>query len=329
MHKQITLKELSKILGVSISTISKALNNSYEISDSTKERIQKVAKEYNYQPNIIAKNLKSGKTNTIGVIIPSVQNYFLARVLYGIEDTLANTPYNSMICITKESLEREKNGVLTLSNGLVDGFIIATSEETQKEQDYDHYQFALNKNKPVVVFDRIVPNLDCDKIITNDYDAVYTTTKELVKYGLKKVMSVATIQTLSVGIRRLKGYKDAVEKPYIIRSTPEEVEEKIISVIKTDKPDAIMAIDEAASLASIRACKKLGLKIPEEISIVGYTGTVMAENLMPRLTTINQHGYTVGKTAAEMLMQKLQKKSKELVSDTVNSTLQKRDSTNF
>ena len=138
MKKNITIKELSKILEVSISTVSKALNDSYEISDSTKERIKSAAKLHNYKPNKLAVNLKSGKTNTIGVVLPSIKNFFMSRVLRGIDSVIAKSQYNIIISITNESYDKEVQSVQTLSNGLVDAIIIAVSEETQIKQDFSH-----------------------------------------------------------------------------------------------------------------------------------------------------------------------------------------------
>lgn len=329
MKKQITLKELSKILGVSISTISKALNDSYEISASTKARIKEAAKLYNYQPNVAAINLKSGKTKTIGVIIPSVQNFFMARVLYGIEDAIAKTDYNAIVCTTKEMLEREKNSVKSLSNGLVDGFIIAVSEETQVKKEYDHFQLALDKSKPIVMFDRVVKDLDCDKIVIDDFDAVKRVAEEMKSNGLSKIILAATIQNLTVGVSRIEGYKSVVNESVVIESSEEDIEKELTKFFQTNKADAIIAIDEAATLASIRACKKLNIDIPKTTSIVGYTSDVMAENVTPTITTIKQHSYTVGTKAAEMLLQKLADKSKETQRELVNSSLVKRTSTCF
>ena len=141
----IAFKELSKILEVSISTVSKALNDSYEISDTTKERIKSAAKLHNYKPNKLAVNLKSGKTNTIGVVLPSIKNFFMSRVLRGIDSVIAKSQYNIIISITNESFEKEVQSVQTLSNGLVDAIIIAVSEETQTKQELERDKKEANK----------------------------------------------------------------------------------------------------------------------------------------------------------------------------------------
>ena len=198
----ITLKQLSSILGVSISTISKALNDSHEISDATKKRIVESAKLHNYQPNKIAVGLKSGKTNTIAVVIPSVQNSFFARALYGIESMISDTNYNIIVCLTKESHAKEVETFNMLSNGVVDGFIVAVSEETQSLQDYDHFYNVIENGKSVVMFDRVIEAVDCGKVTTNDFTALSEATQKLIESDRKQIILLSAIHKLNVGKQR-------------------------------------------------------------------------------------------------------------------------------
>ncbi len=326
MSKNTTLKELSKILGVSISTISKALNDSHEISESTKEKIRKAAKEHNYQPNRIAMTLKSGKTKTIGVILPSIKNFFLSRVLRGIEHVIATTDYNIIISITNESYEKEVQSVETLSNGIVDAIIIAVSEETQVKQNFSHLNNFQSK-KPLLMFDRIVYSMNCDKVLIDDYEAVLNATKSLQSDGRKSTALASTISNLSVGKLRIKGYSAAIEgkqEAIIIEGEESEIESRIKSLIEEQKIDSVIALDEEASLASFRAGKATGTLNDKTISLIGYAGTKISEHLTPSLTTINQHGKSVGIEAAKLLLRKLEKPSKEPESIIVNSTMHRR-----
>ena len=327
MAKNTTLKELSKLLGVSISTISKALNDSHEISESTKERIKKAAKQHNYEPNRIAVNLKSGKTNTIGVILPSIKNFFLLRVLRGIEIVIANTSYNIIISITNESYEKEVQSIKTLSNGFVDAIIIAVSKETQMKQDFSHLNDFQNK-RPILMLDRIVDSIVCDKVLVDDYEAVSNAVKGLQFAGRERIALASTIGNLSVGELRTNGYLKAIEDkqdPIVVENVAAaEIEAEITSLIEQKKIDAVVALDEEASLASFRAGKKRGVLNNREISIVGYAGTKISEHLTPNLTTIDQHGKKVGITAANLLLRKLEKPLKDPESVVVNSTLIKR-----
>jgi LacI family transcriptional regulator len=329
MSKQITLKGLSKILKLSTSTISKSLNDSHEISEKTKKKVLEAAALYDYTPNIAAINLKSGKTNTIGVIIPSVQNYFLARVLYGIEDAITNTPYNVIVSTTKESWQREKKSIETLSNGLVDGFIVATSADNEIKESYSHLQLAIEKSKPIIMFDRVLEDFDCDKILVKDFEAVKSTANKMKKGGLSKIIMCTTIHDLSVGKLRIDGFKDVFKKGVVITANEDEIESKIFEYLKNNSCNGIIGIDEAASLAALRVCKKLKLKVPEDVAIVGYVSDLMAENLTPRLTTIKQHAYTIGQKAVEILLKKLLQKNTDIKSESISSTLIERDSTRF
>ena len=323
MKKNITIKELSKILEVSISTVSKALNDSYEISDSTKERIKAAAKLYNYKPNKLAVNLKSGKTNTIGVVLPSIKNFFMSRVLRGIDSVIAKSQYNIIISITNESFEKEVQSVQTLSNGLVDAIIIAVSEETQIKQDFSHLT-ALEDDIPLLMVDRIVNSINCDKVLVDDYNAVFNAVNELIFEGRKSIALVSSINNLNVGKLRTKGYQAAIrnkQDTIIVEGSEEHLEKELSSLIEID---AIMALDQESSLAAYRVGKKKEVLTNKNIAIIGYASRVISEHLTPKLTTIDQHGKKVGITSAKLLLKRLDKFDGEFESVIVNSTVQKR-----
>ncbi len=326
MNKSITIKELSKMLDVSISTVSKALNDSHEISPATKQRIQEAAKLYNYRPNRIAVNLKSGRTNTIGVIVPSVQNFFMTQVLRGIESVFADTPYNVIISITHESYDKEVQFMNTLSQGFVDGIIMAVSEETFIKKEYDHFR-SLGSNKALLMFDRVVDSVDCDKVLVDDEASVFDATQKLLANGRKKIVLTTTISNLSVGKVRMRGYEKAISsihEPIMISDTEENIEKEIKQLLDDNKIDAIIALDQEATLASFRAGKAKKVLDNKNVSIVGYTSQVIAENLTPTLTTIEQNGVRIGEIAAELLLKKLNKPLKDTESVVVNSSYQRR-----
>lgn len=326
----ITLKQLSSILGVSISTISKALNDSHEISDATKKRIVKSAKLHNYQPNKIAVGLKSGKTNTIAVVIPSVQNSFFARALYGIESMISNTNYNIIVCLTKESHSKEVETFNMLSNGVVDGFIVAVSEETQNLQNYDHFHNVIENGKSVVMFDRVIESVNCGKVTTNDFIALSEATQKLIESERKQIILLSTIHGLNVGKQRAQGYVKAMEAaglaPVLLESTDKLAVAVMADYLKSNPVDAIMALDTDASLSALKAVKSSGKKIPQDIAVIGYVSERMAHNLTPELTTINQHSYTIGNSAATMMVESLRTKSSEVKQLVISSTLSVRDS---
>ena len=326
----ITLKQLSSILGVSISTISKALNDSHEISDATKTRIVELAKLHNYQPNKIAVGLKSGKTNTIAVVIPSVQNSFFARALYGIESLISDTNFNIIVCLTKESHAKEVETFNMLSNGVVDGFIVAVSEETQSLQNYDHFTNVLENGKSIVMFDRVIKSVNCGKVTTNDFTALSEATQKLIGSKRKHIVLLSTIHKLNVGQQRTEGYVKAMAtaglSPVILEPDERLAGSVMVDYLKNNPVDAIIALDTDASLAALKGVKISGKQIPTDVALIGYASERMAHNLTPELTTINQHSYTIGNSAAAMMVEALRTKSKEMKEVVVSSTLSVRDS---
>jgi len=326
MKKNITIKELSKILEVSISTVSKALNDSYEISDTTKERIKSAAKLHNYKPNKLAVNLKSGKTSTIGVVLPSIKNFFMSRVLRGIDSVIAKSQYNIIISITNESYDKEVQSVQTLSNGLVDAIIIAVSEETQIKQEFSHLN-SLIGDIPLLMVDRIVNSISCDKVLVDDYNAVFNAVNELINEGRKSIALVSSINNLNVGKLRTKGYESAVENKQdriIVEGSDEYLEKELIKLIDLNKIDAIMALDQESTLAAYRIGKRKEVLTNKKVAIIGYASRVISEHLTPKLTTIDQHGKKVGSTSARLLLKRLDEFDGDLESIVINSTVQKR-----
>ena len=329
MKKNITIKELSKILEVSISTVSKALNDSYEISDSTKERIKAAAKTYNYKPNKLAVNLKSGKTYTIGVVLPSIKNFFMSRVLRGIDSVIAKSKYNIIISITNESFDKEVQSVQTLSNGLVDAIIIAVSEETQIKKDFSHLSNLVG-DIPLLMVDRIVNSINCDKVLVDDYNAIFNAVSDLIFEGKKSIALVSSINNLNVGKLRTKGYLTAIQnkqEPIVLEGQEGYIESELSKLIESNKIDAIVALDQESSLAAFRIGKVKKVLNNKEVSIIGYASRVISEHLTPKLTTIDQHGKKVGITSAKLLLKRLDSSEIEPESIIVNSTVHKRFTT--
>ena len=329
MKKSITLKELAKLLKVSVSTVSKALNDSHEISESTKRKVEEAAKLHNYKPNRAALNLKSGKTNTIGVILPSINNFFLARALRGIESVVATTNYNIVISITNESHEKEVKSIEALTNGMVDGIIISMAEETQVLQDFSHLH-DIPDDIHVLMFDRVEKSIKCDKVFVDDYDAVLKAVRDLKFKGRNKIVLASTISKLSVGKQRTKGYIDSIKDkhdPILIEGPEDFIELKLNKLLKDEDIDAIVALDEEASLASFRAGKKNNLLENGKLFLIGYAGKTISEHLTPSLTTVDQHGKKVGRTSAKLLLERLKRPSKDIEEIIIDSTLLERETT--
>ena len=195
----VTLKHLAEQLNVSVSTVSKALHDSDEISPETIERVKALAKYLNYKPNKVAISLKQSKTNTIGVIIPNILNHFFAKALYAIEKEASNKGYSIITCVSNEDKSKEINSLQLLSDGSVDGFIMSIAEGSQVTNDFEHIDTILRQNIPVVLFDRVSDDLGCDKVIIDDFGAAYEATKHLLSEGRKHIILVSDIHNLSVG----------------------------------------------------------------------------------------------------------------------------------
>ena len=334
-NNKINISEIAKQLGVSKSTVSKALNNSYEISEATKRKIKRFAAKHHYRPNKLAINLKRGKTKTIGVIVPSIQNFFFARVLRGIENEASSKNYSIITCMSNESLEKEINSLELLENGMVDGFIIALAEETQIQKEIEHIELVIEQNKPIVMFDRVTKKLICNQVVGNDLEAVYMATKHLIKLGCKNIALTSTIDHLSVGKQRKKGYKEALNEAnmpvfdsYIIKAIPTTIDIKIAKLFKKEKIDGVLALDEDAVFATYRAARFCGLKISKDLAVIGYISDKVAKNLIPPLTTLNQHGIELGKIATELLINRLNKDQRgDFQKKMIKTTLLERKST--
>ncbi len=320
MKAKATLKQIAKELNVSVSTVSKALNESPEISEQTKTRIKEYAKLKNYKPNVIGLNLKNRKTKTIGVIIPNILNSFFAKVFTGIEKVAEEKGYNVITCISNESFEKEISTLDMLSNGTIDGFILSASEETQKLHEYNHFKEIISQGIPIVMFDRIVDEVDCDKVVVDDFDSALNATQHLIDIGCKKIALFSSVDNLSVGKLRTKGYLKALEvnnieinEDLILRTDSEEALKARAEILfDKHKIDGIFALDEDDSVAALRISLKKGYKIPENLSIIGFADGILASRrLSPSLTTVSQHGPEIGAAAAKLLIERLESEAED------------------
>ncbi len=337
MKAKATLKQIAKELNVSVSTVSKALNNSSEISEQTKVKIKEYAKLKNYKPNVIGLNLKNRKTKTIGVIIPNILNSFFAKVFSGIEKIADKKGYNVIMCISNESLDKEAHTLEMLSNGTIDGFIVSVSEEAQKAHEYKHFSTVINDGTPIVMFDRVADGVECDKVIVDDFDSALNATQHLIGLGCKNIALLSSIDNLSVGKLRAAGYLKALfdnnieTNPNIIIKTDSELDlkNKMDSIFE-NPIDGIFALDENDSVAALRIALKKGFKVPQDISIIGFADGILASRrLSPSLTTVSQHGIEIGEVAAKLLINRLESEEEHLPYETkiIKTKLKEREST--
>lgn len=341
MKRQITLKHIARELEVSISTVSKALKNSEEISRDTKEKIQAFAKLYNYKPNNIAISLKNKHTKNIGVIIPDIVHHFFTTVFRGIEKYANSRGYNVIICVSDESFDKEVINMEMLANGSVDGFIMALAGETQLKNDFNHLREVTEQGVPLVLFDRVTNEIQCDKVVINDTEVAYQAVKKMIASGRKRIALLTTENFFNVSKHREDGYRKALIESGI------EIDEKLILALPFDESigdigpfldnaniDAILAVNEIFAIHAMGIALKKGLKIPEDIAFIGFTDGLLSKHSIPSLSTIAQHGDRMGEIAAQMLIDKVENEIGEDEEETyrteiIKATLIERESTNF
>lgn len=336
MKPKITLKQIAQQLGYSVSTVSKALTDNPEISEPTSKRIKEFAKLSGYKPNSMAQNLKRQRTNTIGVIIPNILNPFFAKVFSGIEKYANSKGYNVITYISNESLHKERQAIDLLSNGTVDGFILSIAEETQKENKVAHFKEVINDGLPIVMFDRTSDTIDCDKVIVDDYDSSVFATQYLIDKGSKRIALLSSEAGLSVCKLRASGYEDTLktnnikldEQLVIMTDSVEDYNARIEDLVNSISFDGIFALDEHASTLAMKLALKKGIKIPEDLQIIGFADGVWSRRLTPSLATISQHGPQIGEEAAKLLISRIESKEESSVYKTtvIKTELRYRDS---
>ncbi|MBC8768307.1 LacI family DNA-binding transcriptional regulator [Arenibacter sp. BSSL-BM3] len=334
--KKITLKEIAQFFDVSISTVSKAINDSHEISQELKFKIQTYAKEHKYRPNKVALSLLQKKTKTIGIVVPNILNYFFTQVFSGIEKVANERGYSLLSCISNESYEKEVATLEFLGGGTVDGLIVSMAEETQFKNHLGHFQNILDEQVPLVMFDRVSDEILCDKVIVDDFEAGYKTTKYFLNLGCKTVALVTAIDHSSVGRLRVNGYKKALKEahiPYddklILRVGKKDDLEVLLTFMLNYKPiDGIMALDEITAVEVLRLIKARGYRVPEDISVVGFTNGKLSRYVTPALTAVSQHGTFIGETAAKVLIERIENnKNTDNITKVIKTSLIVRDST--
>jgi LacI family transcriptional regulator len=342
MRKKVTLKQIAKELDVSISTVSKSLRDSNEIGEDTRLKVQAFAKLYNYKPNNIALSLKNRKSKTICIIIPEIIHHFFATVISGVEHVANENGYNVIVCLSDESFDKEVINMETLANGSIDGFIMSLSKETQQKRDFHHITEVINQGMPVVMFDRVTNDILCDKVIIDDSQAAYNATQHLINNGFKNIAILSTVDYVSVGKLRTEGYIKAlknndlkIDESLILKiEDTDNFEHHIKNLLENNTIDAIFAVNEIFAVTAIKLATKMGKKIPEDLSIIGFTDGIISKYSSPSITTISQNGVKMGEKAAKMLIERLESEEyddeeyeEQYKTEVIETELVKREST--
>ncbi|NND16338.1 MAG: LacI family DNA-binding transcriptional regulator [Eudoraea sp.] len=314
MKKKITLKSIARELDVSVSTVSKALKNSTEISLDTREKIQAFAKLYNYRPNNIAISLKNRHTKNIGVIIPDIVHHFFTTVFRGIEKYANAKGYNVIVCISDESFDKEVINMQLLANGSIDGYIMSLAAETQKKGDYAHLMGVVEQGIPLVLFDRVTDQVQCDRITINDEEAGYLATKKLIEGGSTNIALVMNENYLYVDAQRAHGYYRALQEAGLavnesmVLRLPYQFEDEEISAdfFGKNSADGVLCVNEVFAVRCMKQLQLLGRSIPEDVAIIGFTNGILSQLANPPLTSVIQHGERMGELAAQFLIERVE-----------------------
>ncbi|MBB5437679.1 MULTISPECIES: LacI family DNA-binding transcriptional regulator [Pedobacter] len=320
MNNSVTLRDIAKALNLSISTISKALNDSHEIGAETKQKVLDYAKKHHYSPNRMAKGLKEGKSRSIGVVVCSLDNNVISQMLDGIHKAATDKAYQIIIMQSKESERLESACIELLYAGGVDGILISPAYETINFS----YLIALQESGlPIVLFDRLIDQVNTHKVGADNFKGAYDATMHLINNGYKNIAHLNTNTILSIATDRLNGYKQALAdsgikyRPELLRSCnytdANKLNEDLEQAIKyymslKDKPDAIFTATDQISTRCLVLLNKLGYKIPDDVALIGFTNTELADAMNPALSTVHQPAFEIGQLAAEKLLALIEKK---------------------
>jgi len=309
---QVTMKEIAKKLGVSVSTISRALQDSPELHPETKRKIVEMAKEMNYQPNLLAQSLRISRTKTLGVIVPEITSHFFASCISGIQDTANSRGYNVMICQSNESIEQEKKNIKALVSSQVDALLISLSRETNH---YGHLYELYDREIPFVLFDRVNEDIPVSKITFNDAGGAYQVTHHLLDTGCRRIMYVSGPEDLYISKKRKEGYLSALaefglgEEADLIKYTDLTYEGNVKAAEEiaamNPRPEAVFCMIDPVAVDVLTVWKDMGIRIPEDMSLAGFTNNPTSAVVEPPLTTVSQPGYEMGKLSVSHLLDQL------------------------
>ena len=320
--KQVTVKDIAKRLRLHYTTVSKALRDHPDISPATKQRVVSLAEELDYHPNSIAKSLKRQATSTLGVIVPSIKNDFFSAVISGIEEVAYGQEFNTVVCQSNESSEREAIHLNTLISNRVAGVLVSVAQTTTSGARFRALQ---RQGIPLVFFDRVCEDVEAGKVVVDDYGGARKAVQHLIRSGYTRIAHAAGPEGTSVARERHRGYVDALEQSGIavdrglISYGGLEEEDGIAAcrqfLAGTRVPEAIFAVNDPVALGAYEEIRRRGLEIPRDIALVGFGDITLSSYLDPPLTTVKQSPYEIGKVAAGMLLKQIKDATRRKTSE--------------
>jgi LacI family transcriptional regulator len=307
-----TIHDIAKKLSISASTVSRALKDNPVISEATRITVKRMADEMGYRPNILAANLRTKRTNTIGVIVPLINRHFFSSVISGVEDIAYSQGFAVTISQSNDNLEKECKIAQTLFANRVDGVILSIGMETNS---FDHLKLFSERKIPIVFFDRVVDEIKAHKIVVDDYGGAYRATQHLINQGVKRIAHIGGPLHLKIYENRQKGYCDALKEAglnineSLIINNSLSREEGTTAIKKLmqnlEKPDAVFCANDTTALSVIIFLKENGLNVPEDVAIVGFSNEPFSEMVTPSISTVKQPGFLMGQKAAQLIIQQI------------------------
>lgn len=319
MNKQrVTIKDIARELKISTSTVSRALADKWDVNPDTRKAVVELAERWNYHPNPMSLSLKQQQSMLIGVVIPEFINSFFPEVIMGIESVLRPKGYQVVISQSNESYENELENLKMLESKMVDAFLISVTKETK---NIDYFNHLIEHQIPVVFFNRICPDLQAPAVVIDDYKWAFLAVEHLIKEGRKRIVHLSGQENLQLSKDRKQGYIDALKRHGI------PVDERLIipsgvmmemgimgayRILELETlPDAVFAVNDPIAIGAMKTLQKQGIRIPEDIAVVGFTESKMALIVEPNLTTVEQPTFEMGKAAAELLLEQIKNVAEE------------------
>ena len=311
---KVTLIKISKILGISKSTVSKALNNYADVSPVTKKMVLNLAEELNYKPNIFAQNLRTQESKIIGLIIPEIVHYFFSTIIQGVTEIAKTYGYSVIVLQSNDNYKSEVEQLAFMLDKNVDGILLSLADDTIH---FKHVKDIINQGVPLVLYDRTSKLIDCNKVVIDDVKAAQMATQHLIDIGCKKIAIIRNQLTSQGTIDRHKGFKKALlengmrydksldfEGPDFSFNAGKIAGNKICE--RHEEIDGVFAVTDLMAIGALEALKECNIAVPDQVSVIGFSNWFLSQITTPNLSTVDQPGYEIGKTAFNVLYQEIQ-----------------------
>ena len=314
-NKRASITDLAKILNLSPSTISRALNGHADISEATKKRVWEVAKELNYQPNHLAAALRRGRSNMLGVIVPHINGHFFPSVMHGIETVASKAGFNVMICQSNEDVQREKNNIDALLNAQVEGILVSLARTTH---DFQHFEKVRQQNIPLVFFDRMPEVSNVSGVVLDDHQGAYMAVRHLLEQGCRRIAHFAGPQHLNIYRNRHNGYLNALQAfglphdeqlmhflPKLQQGAGEQAMRELLQL--PEPPDAVFGSGDIPVAGALEVLHAQGIRVPQDIALAGFSNEPFTTLTTPKLTSVDQRGEQMGHSAVQLFLQMIKR----------------------